>query len=330
MKRSAIVFLFLLLLLCTRNSSFAQAQAPNQNSTRVSCPEAAQYYSKDSINIVTFGASTVEGVNGQGFQTMLQNNFLNCYPNKIVDITNHGIGGQTTFQGLLRIDNAIANRTGFIVINMGINDAVAMSTGTGKGSVAETVANMRTFITICLKNKLVPILCTLQNVDDRTNKLYVVVNARIKSINEGYKRLAKEYKIYLADINAAMRRDFSLYQDAFHPNARGYRLVSYVIFDAINKAIFDKFLKFTVTQNYPNPASMQTFIDVVLPESDKINVQIYDLMGRLVKTVVNEYLNTGKHTLEINTSQFVPGIYFFKISSDSGQYNATKKFIVVR
>jgi acyl-CoA thioesterase-1 len=324
MKFSAKVFLSLLLLLVVRISSLAQGPPP----TRVSCPEAAQYYSKDSINIVTFGASTVEGVNGVGFQTMLQNNFINCYTNKIVDITNHGIGGQTTFQGLLRIDNAIADRTGFIVIDMGINDAVAMTTG--KGSVAETVANMRVLITASLKQKLVPILCTLQFVDDRTIKSYVAVNTNIRNLNTAYRKLAAEYKIYLADINAAMRRDFSLYQDAFHPNARGYRLVSYVIFDAINKAIFDKFLKFTVSQNYPNPAAMQTFIDVVLPETDKLNIQIYDLMGRLVKTVVNEYLNTGKHTLEINTSTFVPGIYFFKISSDSGQYNSAKKFIVAR
>ncbi|WP_343522217.1 SGNH/GDSL hydrolase family protein [Pedobacter sp.] len=324
MKFSAKVFLSLLLLLFVHVYSFAQAPSP----TRVSCPEAAQYYSKDSINIVTFGASTVEGVKGLGFQTLLQNNFISCYTNKIVDITNHGIGGQTTFQGLLRIDNAIANRTGFIVIDMGINDAISIAAG--KGSVAETVANMRALITASLKQKLVPILCTLQFIDDRTNKSYVAVNTNIRNINTAYKKLALEYKIYLADVNAVMRRDFSLYQDPFHPNARGYRLLSYVIFDTINKAIFDKFLKFTVSQNYPNPAAMQTFIDVVLPEPDKLNIQIYDLMGRLVKTVVNEYLNTGKHTLEINTSTFVPGIYFFKISSDSGQYNTVKKFIIAR
>ncbi|RBQ11963.1 SGNH/GDSL hydrolase family protein [Pedobacter miscanthi] len=324
MKFSAKVFLSLLLLLCVCNASFAQTQNP----TRVSCPDAAQYYAKDSINIVTFGASTVEGVKGLSFQPLLQNNFLNCYTNKIIDITNHGIGGQTTFQGLLRIDKAIANRTGFIVIDMGINDAQAIASG--KGSVAETVANMRVFINASLKLKLVPILCTLQFVDDRNNKTLIPVNTNIRAINTEYRKLAAEYKIYLADVNAAMRRDFTLYQDSYHPNARGYRLVSYVIFDAINKAIFDKFLKFTVTQNYPNPAAMQTFIDVVLPETDKINIQIYDLMGRLVKTVVNEYLNTGKHTLEINTSAFVPGIYFFKVSSDSGQYNSTKKFIVSR
>jgi len=323
MKLSAIVTHILLLL-----SFLMPTIVFSQTNIKVSCPEAAQYYAKDSINIVTFGASTVEGVKGLGFQTMLENNFTNCYTGKVVNITNQGIGGQTTMQGLLRIDKAVKDRTGFIVIDMGINDALAIAAG--RGSVAETEANMRLLITTSLNQKLVPIICTLQNADDRTNTNLVAVNTIIRQINAVYRRLVTEYKLYLADINAAMRRDFSLYQDTYHPNARGYRLISYVIFDAINKAIFDKFLMFVVTQNYPNPASSQTYIDIVLPEADKVNVQIFDLMGRLTKTVVNEYLNTGKHTLEINTTTFVPGIYFFKISSDSGQYHAVKKFIVAR
>lgn len=324
MKFNARLISFLLLTFSLGISGVVHSQTPS----RVSCPEAAQFYAKDSINIVTFGASTVEGVGGVGFQNMLKNNFENCYVNKVVDITNQGIGGQTTFQGLLRIDNAVKDRTGFIVISMGINDAIAISNG--KGSLAESEANMRQLITISLKQKLVPILCTLQNVDDRNNSPLVTTNANIRALNAIYRRLVAEYKIYLADVNAAMRRDFTLYQDVFHPNARGYRLISYVIFDAINKAIFDKFLMFVVTQNYPNPAASQTYLDIVLPETDKINLQVFDLMGRLVKTVVNEYLNTGKHTLEINTASFVPGVYFFKITSDSGQYNVAKKFIVAR
>ncbi|WP_231491444.1 SGNH/GDSL hydrolase family protein [Pedobacter sp. Leaf170] len=323
MKLGAIITYALLLF-----SFFSPVFVSAQTNSGVSCPEAAQYYAKDSINIVTFGASTVEGVKGLSFQPLLESNFAKCYAGKVINITNQGIGGQTTRQGLLRIDNAIANRTGFIVLNMGINDALAMARGIG--SVAETTDHMRLLISTSLKQKLIPILCTLQFVDDRTNRELIAVNTTIRNINAAYRKLAVEYKIYLADVNAAMRRDFSLYQDPFHPNARGYRLVSYVIFDAINKAIFERFLKFIVTQNYPNPASTQTFIDIVMPESDKINVQIYDMMGRLIKTVVNEYLNTGKHTLEINTIPFTAGIYFFKISSDSGQYNAVKKFIVVR
>ena len=323
MKLGALVFFHLLLILFARPLTGLA-----QTNIKVSCPESAQYYAKDSINIVTFGASTVEGVKGLGFQDMLQSNFQNCYSGKVVNITNQGIGGQTTLQGLLRIDKAVKDRTGFIVIDMGINDAIAI-TSRKSGSLAETESNMRLLITTSLQQKLVPIICTLQNVDDRNNQ-NPGVNVTIRNINNIYKRLVAEYKLYLADVNAIMRRDFTLYQDPFHPNARGYRLISYVIFDAINKAIFDKFLMFVVTQNYPNPASTQTYIDIVLPEADKINVQVFDLMGRLTKTVVNEYLNTGKHTLEINTSTFVPGIYFFKISSDTGQYNSVKKFIVSR
>jgi len=323
MKLSAIVLHILLLF-----SFLTPGLVFSQTNVKVSCPEAAQYYAKDSINIVTFGASTVEGVKGLGFQTMLESNFINCYTGKVINITNQGIGGQTTLQGLLRIEKAIKDRTGFIVISMGINDALSIAAG--RGSVAETESNMRLLITTSLKQNLVPIICTLQNVDDRTNTNLVAVNTTIRQINALYRRLVTEYKLYLADVNAAMRRDFSLYQDTYHPNARGYRLISYVIFDAINKAIFDKFLQFVVSQNYPNPASTQTFIDIVLPEADKINVQIYDLMGRLTKTVLNEYLNTGKHTLEINTTAFTSGIYFFKISSNSGQYNSVKKFIVAR
>lgn len=323
MKLSAIVSHILLLF-----SFLTPRMVFSQTNVKISCPEAAQYYAKDSINIVTFGASTVEGVKGLGFQSMLESNFFNCYPGKVINITNQGIGGQTTLQGLLRIDKAVLNRTGFIVISMGINDALAINAG--RGSISQTEANMRLLITTSLNQKLTPILCTLQNVDDRTDRNLIAVNATIRQLNTIYRKLVTEYKLYLADVNGAMRRDFSLYQDAFHPNARGYRLISYVIFDAINKAIFDKFLQFVVTQNYPNPASSQTSIDIVLPEADKINVQIYDLMGRLIKTVLNEYLNTGKHTLEINTTTFASGIYFFKISSDSGQYNSVKKFIVAR
>jgi acyl-CoA thioesterase-1 len=299
-----------------------------QNNVKISCPEAAQYYAKDSINIVTFGASTVEGVNGFNFQDMLAANFKNCYPGKIIDITNEGIGGQNTAQGLLRIDRAIRNRTGFIIFNMGINDAVGITDG--KLKIADTEANMRLLISTALAKKLVPILCTLQNVDDRTSKTNVNINANIKNINTIYRKLAKDYHIYLADINAIMRRDFSLYQDIFHPNARGYRLISNILFDTINKIIFDRYLQFTIPQNYPNPANEHTYLDIILPESDKLNVEVYDIMGRHLKTIVNEYLNTGKHTLEVNTSNLLPGVYIFKVSSDSGLYNKASKFIVAR
>src|ERR1700742_2491153 len=92
------------------------AQAP-------SCSASARFYGRDSINVTTFGASTVAGVGGFSFQGDLQNNIESCYPGIIVTVTTNGVFGETTTQGLARFPAAIAGRTGFVLILMGTNDA---------------------------------------------------------------------------------------------------------------------------------------------------------------------------------------------------------------
>ncbi len=295
----------------------------------VSCPESAQYYSKDSINVITFGASTVEGVRGLEFQSYLTQNFTRCYSNKIIKVEKYGVGGETTGQSLARLDAAISGKAGFILIMIGVNDAIRIEAG--RQLIDETEANMRLIIKAALTQKLVPIISTLQFFDDRNSARSKRINDVISQINTLYRRISRENGIYLADVNRAFRRDFSLYQDDVHPNARGYRLISYVVFDTINRIIAERFLQFTVSQNYPNPTiSGYTSIDIVMPESDKIELKIYSVQGKLMSVPVNEYLNTGKHIVKLDLSQFPPGIYIYKITSSSGLYTTTKKFVVSR
>lgn len=314
-------FLASTLVLILSGFLFTKAQT-----TGASCPDAAQYYAKDSINVITFGASTVEGVKGTNFQTYLINNFTSCYQGKVVNVQNFGIGGETTMQGLLRIDQAIYGKTGFIVILMGANDAIQMEDG--KQTLADTEASMRQIIVKSLNQRLAPIICTLQNFDDRGNRKLFRINSHVRLINNLYRKLALEYKIYLCDLNAVLKRDFSLYQDIIHPNARGNRLISFALFDTINKIIAERFLQFTVTQNYPNPFALQTKVDIVMPEADKIELKIYDIQGRVVKNVLNEYMNAGKHVIQMDLSNLPPGIYIYKVSSSSGTYRAVKKLIL--
>lgn len=312
-----------LLIFCFFNLVKSQALA---QITGASCPEAAKFYSKDSINVVTFGASTVQGVGGLNFQTPLENNFKNCYPGKVIDITRNGIFGQTTGQGIERINNAIYGRTGFIFLLMGANDALKIDSG--KQTLRDTEINMRRMIVTCLNQNLIPIVGTIQFFDDRTITRYRNVNMQIRAINTLYRTLVNEYKIYLADVNGIMRRDFSLYQDAVHPNARGYRLISFVLFDTINKIIAERFLQFTLGQNYPNPASGLTSIDIVMPESDKVELKLYDMQGKPVLTILNEYLNTGKHTIQLNLTSFAPGVYIYRLVSNTGLRIASKKLVI--
>lgn len=317
----ALLF-FLLIGLCLN------VKAQNPPAMGLSCPESAKYYSKDSINVVTFGASTVEGVNGIDFQTYLHQNFSQCYTGKSINIYKNGVGGETTTQSLLRLDNAIAGKTGFIVLLVGVNDATRIQAG--RQTIAETEASMREIITKCLNQKLIPLVCTLQFFDDRNSEEARRVNSHITRINNLYRRLVAEYNLYLVDINRAIRRDFSLYQDNVHPNRRGYRLISYVIFDSINKVINDNFLQFTVSQNYPNPVLNFTSIDIVMPEADNVSLKIYNLQGKLVYSLVNEYINTGKHVVRLDLSNLPAGIYIYRVSSYSGLYTATKKLILSR
>jgi hypothetical protein len=210
---------------------------------------------------------------------------------------------------------------------MGANDAVAIAAG--KLTLAQTEANMRLLIFKSMAQKLIPIICTIQNFDDRKSFLYRRINIQVGLINNIYRKLVKEYGIYLADINAVIRRDFTLYQDFVHPNARGNRLISFVLFDTVNKIIAERFLQFTVSQNYPNPGRGTTSIDIVMPNADKIEFKIYNLQGKVVQKVLHEYLNTGKHTIQLNLSFLNPGVYIYRISSTNG-LSATKKMIVMR
>jgi hypothetical protein len=75
---------------------------------------------------------------------------------------------------------------------------------------------------------------------------------------------------------------------------------------------------FAVHQNYPNPFNPSTSIQIDLPELTRVNVVIYDAVGREVHTLVNEEFLPGYHTLSWNGTdrsgrQVASGIYFIRV-----------------
>jgi acyl-CoA thioesterase-1 len=301
-----------------------------------SCSAASKFYSKDSINIVTFGASTVHGVNGYSFQPFLKQNFEQCYVGKVVDITNNGVSGETTTQGLLRIDAAIKGRTGFICILMGINDVfiyltnpkIKVTTAQANERLAIIQNNMQIMIDKSLKQGLIPIIGTLQYVlpNNSANK---ATNNYVNRINAIYKALVIKNKIYLADINAALNYNVKAFQaDGLHPNEIGDKIISYVWFDSINDAIENKLLLVGLNQNYPNPASTTTKIVFSLTQPGRVVMQLYSMTGRLVSTFADAFYNSGFQEITLDVSSLKPGIYIYAMLV-SGRV-ISKKMIVVR
>jgi len=70
--------------------------------------------------------------------------------------------------------------------------------------------------------------------------------------------------------------------------------------------------KFALFQNYPNPFNSSTTIAYHLPKPGEVKLSIYDVSGRLVKTIVDEHRPAGIHTAVWNTKGLSSGVYFYQ------------------
>lgn len=86
--------------------------------------------------------------------------------------------------------------------------------------------------------------------------------------------------------------------------------------------------KFMLEQNYPNPFNPTTNISYQLPVNGNVSIKIYDVIGNEVATLVNEFKEAGRHSVEFDASGFGSGVYFYSISS--GNFISTKKMILIK
>jgi len=77
----------------------------------------------------------------------------------------------------------------------------------------------------------------------------------------------------------------------------------------------------------PTITKKRTEINLALPQTTRINLGIYDVLGRLTETVISSTLSAGNHRIDINLD--IPaGVYFYKLTTTSGE-NVIKKFLIV-
>lgn len=87
-------------------------------------------------------------------------------------------------------------------------------------------------------------------------------------------------------------------------------------------------LSFNLYQNYPNPSSGRTSISFDLPTAEYVQLEVFDLTGRLVTVLVDDRLDGGRHTVEWNTSGLASGVYLYRITA--GTYTHSLRTSVVR
>jgi len=90
---------------------------------------------------------------------------------------------------------------------------------------------------------------------------------------------------------------------------------------------------YALNANYPNPFNPKTNISFALPIDSKVSLKIYNIAGQLVRTLVNETMVAGTHTvtwdgINSNGEKVASGIYFYKLNA--GDYSKTMKMVMTK
>ncbi len=91
----------------------------------------------------------------------------------------------------------------------------------------------------------------------------------------------------------------------------------------------EKPLATALFQNYPNPFNPSTTISFQLEQPSEIKVQIFNMLGKKVATLMDDFKPAGKHHLQWNAKGFSSGVYFYRLEV-SGEYALTKQLILLK
>jgi hypothetical protein len=86
--------------------------------------------------------------------------------------------------------------------------------------------------------------------------------------------------------------------------------------------------EYSVAQNYPNPFNPTTSITFSLLESGFATLNVYNLMGQEVATLVRGNMAAGVHTVEFDASALPSGMYLYKLTA--GSFSATRKMMLMK
>jgi hypothetical protein len=86
--------------------------------------------------------------------------------------------------------------------------------------------------------------------------------------------------------------------------------------------------EYRLMQNYPNPFNPVTKISFDIPKQGLVTLKIYDVLGREVRTLVNEVKNAGSYTVDFNAADLSSGVYFYKLEVNG--FSDVKRMMLIK
>ncbi len=109
-------------------------------------------------------------------------------------------------------------------------------------------------------------------------------------------------------------------------------IIAYVRVDEVGEVPNGIPASFSLGQNYPNPFNPTTTIEFRIQSSElrtqKVSLQVYDVLGRPVATLVNGVKHPGTHMVQWDASGFGSGVYFYRLQA--GEFVSTRKMLLLK
>ena len=84
-----------------------------------------------------------------------------------------------------------------------------------------------------------------------------------------------------------------------------------------------------LAQNYPNPFNPVTKIAYAIPQPGFVTLKVYDMVGREVQTLVNEFQSAGRYTFDFDGRKLATGVYFYKLQVGD-RFSEIKKMMYIK
>ena len=134
--------------------------------------------------------------------------------------------------------------------------------------------------------------------------------------------------------NSTYNSSIYIYEGPWIRNPKGVAALTFYRFPItdptnINEPItISKASKFWLNSNYPNPFNPTTKINFAIPDAAQTTLIVYDMLGRKVEEVVNDYLRPGVYTVSFNGANISSGLYVYVLQS--GKKQLIKKMMLVK
>lgn len=85
---------------------------------------------------------------------------------------------------------------------------------------------------------------------------------------------------------------------------------------------------YELKENYPNPFNPTTQISYGIPEASHVTLEIYDITGRLISSLVNEDQQAGYHEVNFNADALSSGVYIYRLKA--GEFVKTRQMTLIK